>query len=100
MYNPGISPDDLVPQGEGDRKDRFVDDAANRFYLGVNPAGGPLDTPVTPFPSDDDNRSNVRNRVESVAFLEPGTYLVICNFLPHFNRGMIALCRGRGRGRR
>jgi uncharacterized cupredoxin-like copper-binding protein len=30
------------------------------------------------------------NRVESVGFLEPGTYLVICNVSVHFTDGMIA----------
>ena len=28
--------------------------------------------------------------MESVAFLEPGTYLVICNVRPHFLNGMYA----------
>jgi plastocyanin len=30
------------------------------------------------------------NRIESVAFTEPGTYLVICNVTPHFLDGMYA----------
>jgi plastocyanin len=54
------------------------------YYRGLNPAGGPLATPVTA------NPSNVFNRSEPVAFLERGTYLVICNIRPHLLDGMYA----------
>jgi len=78
IYNPGTIPEDLVVTSTN-----FVNDSLNRFYLGINPAGGPLMTaPST-------NPSNARNRVESVSFSAKGKYLLICNFLPHFNNGMI-----------
>ena len=78
IYNPGKTTDDVaVRAGE-----TFIDDNANRFYLGIPPAGGPRGTLPTA------NPSNAQNRVESVAFLEPGTYLVICNIRTHFNDGM------------
>jgi plastocyanin len=54
------------------------------YYRGINPAGGPLTTaPVV-------NPSNAENRSEPVAFLEAGTYLVICNIRPHLLDGMFA----------
>jgi plastocyanin len=78
IYNPGKTTDDVaVVPGE-----TFIDDANNRFYKGIVPAGGPLGTAPTT------NPSNAQNRVESVAFPEPGTYLVICNIRPHFENGM------------
>lgn len=50
------------------------------YYRGINPVppgnAGPVD--------------NTFNRGEPVAFLEPGTYFVFCNVLPHYNDGMFA----------
>jgi plastocyanin len=54
------------------------------YYRGINPAGGPLATPVA------GNPANGSNRTEPVAFLERGTYLVICNIRPHLLDGMYA----------
>lgn len=54
------------------------------YYRGINPAGGPLATAVT------GNPANGSNRVEPVAFLAPGTYLVICNIRGHLIDGMYA----------
>ena len=51
------------------------------YYRGINPAGGPLGTPAVI------NRDNSENRNEPVSFLEPGTYLVICNVRPHLLDG-------------
>lgn len=57
------------------------------YYRGINPAGGPLATPARGDPS------NASNRSEPVTFLEPGTYLVICNIRPHLLDGMYAYVR-------
>lgn len=54
------------------------------YYRGINPAGGPLATPVGGNPANGSNRS------EPVAFLERGVYLVICNVRPHLLDGMYA----------
>ena len=63
----------------------------NVYYTGIVPAGGP--PPGTPATA---NPSNASNRVESVAFLEPGTYLVICNVRGHLLDGMYAYVRVSG----
>jgi hypothetical protein len=55
------------------------------YYEGINPLAAP--PPAPPFAQ----ASAAVNRVEPVAFLEPGRYLVICAVLPHFNDRMIAL---------
>jgi hypothetical protein len=78
VYNPGKVDDDVVVPASG----VFINDTNNQFYSGIVPAGGPGALPVTTDPS------NARNRVESVAFPAPGTYLVICNIRGHFNGGM------------
>lgn len=54
------------------------------YYRGISPAGGPLATAVA------GNPANGSNRTEPVAFLERGTYLVICNVRPHLLDGMFA----------
>jgi len=78
VYNPGKTDDDVAVPASG----TFINDTNNQFYSGLVPAGGPGALPVTTDPS------NARNRVESVAFTAPGTYLVICNVRGHFNDGM------------
>lgn len=59
-----------------------INDANRRIYRGINPviAAGP--PPVINL-----------DRVEVVHFGTPGTYLVICAVLPHFNDGMIGYVR-------
>jgi plastocyanin len=91
-YRPGTRLDDLVVPGAG----TFVNDPLNVYYTGIVPAGGP--PPGIPATA---NPSNAMNRVESVAFLEPGTYLVICNVRGHLLDGMYAyviVSRGNDRG--
>lgn len=60
------------------------------YYRGLNPAGGPLATPVA------GNPANGSNRMEPIAFLEKGTYLVICNIRGHLLDGMYAYVRVTG----
>jgi plastocyanin len=83
VYEPGIGLNNINLAVPGARAP-FIDDAANTYYRGIDPAGGPLMTPATISPS------NAINRVESVVFTEPGTYLVICNVRTHFRDGMYA----------
>ena len=101
VFKPGVTLDDLINAGGGViplTPPVFVlppDPAAplppglasladQIYYRGINPAGGPLATPAVP------NPDNGFNRNEPVAFLEPGTYLVICNIRPHLLDGMMA----------
>jgi plastocyanin len=88
VYNPGTAPEDIiVPPPPPPFTNAVINDPTNRFYLGIlppDPPGEPFGTPETI------NPSNARNRVESVSFAEPGTYLVICNVRNHFLNGMFA----------
>lgn len=83
VYLPGTEENDILVPLSG----TFISDPVNRFYQGINPAGGPAMTPET------GNPSNASNRVESVSFAEPGTYLVICNVRGHFNDGMFGFVK-------
>ena len=103
VYKPGTKPEDIVvPPPPPPAGNNFINDPTNRFYLGINPAGGPLGTAATA------NPSNAQNRVESVSFpasegvvagmvvsakAEPGIYLVICNVRAHFLDGMFAFVK-------
>lgn len=60
------------------------------YYRGLNPAGGPLATPFA------GNPANGSNRMEPIAFLEKGTYLVICNIRGHLLDGMYAYVKVTG----
>jgi hypothetical protein len=83
IYLPGTTPESILVPATG----VFINDSLNLYYQGIVPAGGPLGTPVTV------NPSNASNRVESVSFAEPGTYLVICNVRTHFLDGMYAFVK-------
>ena len=75
VYLPGKAPEDVVVPDTG----LFIDDPDQLYYGGINPTGTP--------PA---GISNAQNRVESVSFSDPGTYLVICNIRTHFINGMYA----------
>ena len=62
------------------------------LYEGLNSIGPPPQVP--PFAPV----SVAQNRVEGVAFLNPGRYLVICAVLEHFNDGMWAVVEVAPRG--
>jgi plastocyanin len=83
IYQQGKQPADVAVPVSG----TFINDENGLRYRGINPAGGPLATPVT------GNPSNGSNRVESVSFTEPGSYLVICNVRQHFLDGMHAVVK-------
>jgi plastocyanin len=106
IFKPGVKLDDLIDAGGGQYPlfpPVFVlppDPAAplpanvafladQIYYRGINPAGGPLATPVA------HNPDNGVNRSEPVTFLEKGTYLVICNVRPHLLDGMFAYVKVR-----
>lgn len=84
VYYPGKSVEDVLIANP---TALFIDDLTDLYYRGLVPGGGPLGTPVTT------NPSNAVNRLEPVAFFEPGVYLVICNVRPHFLDGMYAFVR-------
>jgi hypothetical protein len=110
VYKPGTKPEDIIVPATG----TFINDATNRFYLGINPAGGPGDTqatPANPIVAGSDTRSNAQNRVETVGFpasvgtgtppsekAEPGVYLVICNVRQHFVNGMFGFVEVKAEG--
>src|SRR6185436_15981548 len=81
VYVPGVKPTDIQVPASG----TFINDLDNLYYKGIQPAGGP--PPAIPVTT---NPSNAMNRVESVSFATPGTYLVICNVRGHFLDGMYA----------
>ncbi len=74
VYGPGTQTSDVSiantvpftnnPTNNPDLK--LIDDPVNRVYRGLDPSLHPAD------------------RVEVVSFANPGTYLVICGFYPHF----------------
>ena len=101
VFKPGVTLDDLITAGGGTLPltppvyvlppdpatplPPGLDSLTDRiYYRGINPAGGPAGTPVVA------NPDNGFNRNEPVAFLEAGTYLVICNIRPHLLDGMLA----------
>jgi len=74
VYDDGTKPGDirtnmLIPP-TNQPVPPLIADPRNRIYRGLDPSTQPQD------------------RVEVVHFEEPGTYLVICGVLPHFQEGM------------
>jgi hypothetical protein len=94
IFAPGTKPSDInigltipvlqpPPLPPGVEFPPLIDDPANRIYRGPDPTLVPLD------------------RTETVTFAEPGRYLVICGFLPHFLDNMFGFVNvvGKKRGR-
>jgi len=87
VYSPGTDVDDIslavtipipfAPPGFPPA----INDPLNRVYWGVNPFS--LIPPPVP-PSPVSVVGPPLDRVETVTFSAPGTYLVICTFSPHF----------------
>lgn len=75
----------LTPLGAG--LPPVISDPDRRVYRGPNPVASAGPPPVINF-----------DRVEVVHFESPGTYLVICAVLPHFNEGMTGYVRVLGPG--
>jgi hypothetical protein len=89
VYKPGTKPEDItVPAFP---PNLFINDFDNLYYLGADPGGNPPPNPLPPgVPPLPRGVSSGPNRVESVTFSTPGTYLVICNVTSHFRDGMFA----------
>jgi len=73
VYREGIQAGDInttltVPPTNGGPP--LINDPEGRLYRGLDPS------------------TQLQDRVEVVHFPNPGTYLVICGVLPHFNQGM------------
>ena len=73
VYDDGTQPNDIntgstVPPSMGGPP--LINDPNRRIYRGLDPS------------------TQLRDRVEVVQFANPGTYLVICGVLPHFQMGM------------
>jgi plastocyanin len=79
VYDDGVQPGDIrtnmVIPPTNQPVPPLIADPQNRIYRGLDPSTVPQD------------------RVESVQFDRPGTYLVICGVLPHFREGMFAFVR-------
>jgi hypothetical protein len=111
VYNPGVRPRDVLenapvfdPMNVGTLYINygFPGDPMNPilYYAGINPGFTSPPPPAPPLPPPNPAGppslpflSNAFNRVEPVAFLETGRYLVICNINPHFLDGMWAWVR-------
>jgi plastocyanin len=82
VYDDGTQPADiditlLSPPAPGTMFPPNINDPDRRIYRGLDPR--------VLFPTLD--------RVEVVHFADPGTYLVICGVLPHFQEGMYGYVR-------
>ena len=104
VYQPGVTPEDVLANAPAFPGTLFINygvvapgvaNPAILFYLGLNPSNAAAPTGANPgsLPNNAVIRSNLGNRVESVGFTTPGTYLVICNVNPHFRDGMYAFVK-------
>jgi len=81
IYDDGTQPADIntnitvLPTNPPTPPPPLIADPNRRIYRGLDPSLQPAD------------------RVEVVHFAEPGTYLVICGVLPHFQAGMYGFVR-------
>ena len=99
VYNPGVTPADItafLAANDPTNANLFINDLANLFYTGINPlrvVAGVAVNGNDNIPPLNLTRFGNQNRTESVGFITPGTYLVICNVRPHFQDGMMALIK-------
>jgi plastocyanin len=77
VYGDGTQPADIDTTNVIPGAPPLINDPTNRIYRGNDPRVAPA----------------AQDRVETVHFPDPGTYLVICGVLPHFNDGMIGHVR-------
>jgi plastocyanin len=93
VYGDGTEPGDInvgitVPPTNAPAPP-IIDDPANRVYRGIDPTVLPLlQGPMQQGPIGPPFQPLLQDRVEVVHFPDPGTFLVICAVLPHFNEGM------------
>ena len=78
VYDDGVQPQDintnLLTTPQGQPAPPIINDPNRRIYRGLDPS-------ILPAKVQQD-------RVEVVNFNRPGTFLVICSVLPHFQEGM------------
>ena len=85
IYDNGTKPEDIdktILTPLGGPLPPVISDPDRRIYRGPNPVISAGPPPVINL-----------DRVEVVHFDDPGTYLVICAVLPHFNEGMYGYVR-------
>ena len=94
VYDNGTQPDEINPNMLAPAPlNALIDDRPDRrIYRGLSPAGVPanffgLGVPAAAIPAPS------QDRVESVSFPNPGTYLVICAVRGHFLDGMFGFVR-------
>jgi hypothetical protein len=92
MRGQSVAARDLPAAMRRAARSRGIPGALSVYYQGINPLVSPQPGPPFALPSP------AVNRVESVSFLQPGRYLVICAVLPHFNDKMYAWVEVRPRG--
>ena len=67
----------------------LINDPTNRIYRGIDPSV----LPSLQGPLQGISQPVLQDRVEVVHFPNPGTFLVICGVLPHFNDGMFGFVK-------
>ena len=90
VYDDGTKPTDINTSLVIPGVPPLINDPTNRIYRGINPALLPfLQGPQQNGPVAGLFQPVLQDRVEVVHFPNPGTFLVICGVLPHFNEGMV-----------
>ena len=93
IYDNGTQPDDInAALAYPAPLANLIDDPNGRIYVGLSPSGVPANffapgVPAAAIPAPP------QDRVESVTFPNPGTYLVICAVRGHFVDGMFGFVR-------
>jgi plastocyanin len=93
IYDNGTQPDDInAALAYPAPLANLINDPNRRIYVGLSPSGVPANffapgVPAAAIPAPP------QDRVESVTFPNPGTYLVICAVRGHFADGMFGFVR-------
>ncbi len=94
VYDDGMTPADIDISLLIPGLPPLIDDPNRRVYRGISPGILPLlQGPMQQGPIGPPAQPVLQDRVEVVHFPNPGTFLVICGVLPHFNDGMVGYVR-------